>query len=141
LATNLAKLPVRTRNQITNSDLKLLARKLYEDRRRRDRLFERHIFGEPAWDMLLALFGDETGETVGNVTTLCRAATLPHSTAVRWQWVLVEEGLIELGPPSLVLCERSVKLTTKGRKLMEQHLRQSHFSDQAADHNAQQGGN
>jgi hypothetical protein len=55
--------------------------------------------------------------------------------------VLVEEGLIELGPPSLVLCERSVKLTTKGRKLMEQHLRQSHFSDQAADHNAQQGGN
>jgi DNA-binding MarR family transcriptional regulator len=121
--------------QLTNTDLRQLARKLYEDRRQRDQLFDGHIFGEPAWDMLLAIFGDETGETVANVTTLCRVARLPQSTAVRWQWVLVEEGLIELGPPSLVLCERSVKLTTKGRKLMEQHLRQSHFAEQAPDHN------
>jgi DNA-binding MarR family transcriptional regulator len=135
LATDRAKLPVQTRKQLTSSDLRLLARKLYEDRRRRDQLFERHIFGEPAWDMLLALFSDETGETVGNVTTLCRAAGLPQSTAVRWQWVLVEEGLVELGPTSLVLRERRVKLTNKGRKLMEQHLRQSFLSGEADDRN------
>jgi DNA-binding MarR family transcriptional regulator len=33
-----------------------MAEKLYSDRRRRDDYFPRELFGEPAWDLLLALF-------------------------------------------------------------------------------------
>ena len=33
-----------------------MAEKLYSDRRRRDEYFPRGLFGEPAWDLLLALF-------------------------------------------------------------------------------------
>lgn len=33
-----------------------MAEKLYSDRRRRDDYFPRGLFGEPAWDLLLALF-------------------------------------------------------------------------------------
>ncbi len=34
----------------------VMAEKLYSDRRRRDDYFPRGLFGEPAWDLLLALF-------------------------------------------------------------------------------------
>ncbi|MGM3253246.1 hypothetical protein ACS22W_25800, partial [Escherichia coli] len=33
-----------------------LARRTYADRRRRDKLFQPGLFGEPAWDILLDLF-------------------------------------------------------------------------------------
>ncbi|HYE27385.1 MAG TPA: hypothetical protein VEA61_04025 [Allosphingosinicella sp.] len=36
--------------------LRAMAERLYSDRRRRDEYFPAGLFGEPAWDLLLALF-------------------------------------------------------------------------------------
>ncbi|HWT14036.1 MAG TPA: hypothetical protein VN231_14880 [Allosphingosinicella sp.] len=41
---------------LPGSSLHAVAERLYSERRRRDEHFPRGIFGEPAWDMMLALF-------------------------------------------------------------------------------------
>ena len=46
------------------------AERLYAERRRRDALFPPDLFGEPAWDLLLAMF---TARERGLAMILCRA--------------------------------------------------------------------
>jgi hypothetical protein len=75
--------------------------------------------------MLLALYADDTDVRALDVTWLARTARVPQSTAVRWQWILVEEALIEFGPVTPLLADRAVRLTSKGQKLMERCLLQS----------------
>ena len=120
-----------TRQHPTDLELRQFARELYEDRCRRGELFDCRILGEPAWDMLLALYGCEASEAAPNVAWLARAARVPQSTGVRWQWLLIEEGFIEFGPLGAVLSTRAVKLTPKGRARMEQYLLQSFNRGQA----------
>lgn len=115
-----------------STELKRLASKLYDDRRRREQLFDSALFGEPAWDMLLALFSEDTNGGDADVAWLARKATVPQSTAIRWQWVLIEEGLIEFGPRVAAISTRLVQLTMKGRKVMERFLLESYPSEQSA---------
>ena len=70
------------------------ADRLYAERRSRDALFPDGLFGEPAWDLLLALF---TAREKGQVTILCkayRAAGVTDTTGRRLLDRLEEEGLI-----------------------------------------------
>jgi hypothetical protein len=41
---------------LTGTSLAAMAERLYLERRRRDDYFPRGLFGEPAWDLILALF-------------------------------------------------------------------------------------
>ncbi|HTU13124.1 MAG TPA: transcriptional regulator [Allosphingosinicella sp.] len=70
------------------------ADRLYTERRRRDDLFPDGLFGEPAWDLLLAMF---TARERGQVMILCRAykaAGVSDTTGRRLLDRMEEEGLI-----------------------------------------------
>ncbi len=64
-------------------------------RRARDTFFPAAIFGEPAWDMLLdlAVAAAEARDTA--VSSLCIAAAVPTTTALRWIRTLCDAGLFE----------------------------------------------
>lgn len=106
----------------TRQELCRLACRIYDARRARDKVFDREIFGEPAWDMLLALYCLPTRGEIMTVTALSLAAGAPLTTGLRWQKTLTSEGLIERGPKGVDLRRQSIRLTADGRALMEQYL-------------------
>lgn len=62
-------------------------------RRLRARYFPEHLFADPAWDMLLDLLQAEIAQLRVPVSSLCIAAAVPATTALRWLKTMVEEGL------------------------------------------------
>jgi DNA-binding MarR family transcriptional regulator len=56
------------------------------------------------------------------VTSLSHAANVVPTTGLRWQKVLFEEGLIERGPHVRDSRQQLVRLTDKGRRMMEKYL-------------------
>lgn len=74
---------------ITASYVRALIRK----RRLRDRFFAAEIFADPAWDMLLDLYAARLEGGQVAVSSLCIAAHVPPTTALRWIRALTEQGL------------------------------------------------
>ena len=68
-------------------------RKVIRARRLRDRFFRDGLFADPAWDMLLDLFQAELSHLRVPVSSLCIAAAVPATTALRWLKTMVAEGL------------------------------------------------
>jgi DNA-binding MarR family transcriptional regulator len=62
-------------------------------RRLRNRYFSEELFADPAWDMLLDLFQAEIAQLRTPVSSLCIAAAVPATTALRWLKTLVQQGL------------------------------------------------
>ena len=88
-ATGRGDNPVAARDQA-----RAWADRLYAERRRRDALFPDGLFGEPAWDLLLAMF---TAREKGQAMILCRAykaAGVSDTTGRRLLDRMEEEGLI-----------------------------------------------
>jgi DNA-binding MarR family transcriptional regulator len=106
----------------TRRELCQLACRIYDARRARDKVLDRKLFGEPAWDMLLALFCLPSRGELLSVSALSYASAVPQTTALRWQGVLTDEGLIERGPQAVDARRQIVRLTAKGRALMEAYL-------------------
>ena len=63
-------------------------------RRLRERFFEPELFADPAWDMMLDLFEAELSHRRVAVSSLCIAAAVPATTALRWLKSLTEKGLV-----------------------------------------------
>ncbi len=72
-----------------------LIRRLLRVRRDRDRFFPAEIFADPAWDMLLDLTAAQLEGKNVPVSSLCIAAAVPTTTALRWIRSLTEAGLFE----------------------------------------------
>lgn len=72
---------------------------LLETQFRMRRLRSRHLpglaLGEPAWDMLLDLSVAHFWRRETSVTSLCIAADVPSTTALRWISSMTKAGLIE----------------------------------------------
>jgi len=62
-------------------------------RRLRSRFFHEELFADPAWDMLLDLLQAEIAQLRVPVSSLCIAAAVPATTALRWLKTMVEQGL------------------------------------------------
>jgi DNA-binding MarR family transcriptional regulator len=62
-------------------------------RRLRARFFSEELFADPAWDMLLDLLQAEIRQLRVPVSSLCIAASVPATTALRWLKTLVTQGL------------------------------------------------
>ena len=106
----------------TTSQLVHLACRLYDARRARNRLLGDDIFGEPAWDILLACYClPARGEPV-SVIALAHAANVPKSTGHRWQRILMKRGLIERGGKCSDGRRQLVQLSRNGRELLERYL-------------------
>jgi len=62
-------------------------------RRLRARFFSEELFADPAWDMLLDLLQAEISQLRVPVSSLCIAAAVPATTALRWIKTMTEQGL------------------------------------------------
>lgn len=62
-------------------------------RRLRARFFDAELFADPAWDMLLDLFQAEIAQHRVPVSSLCIAASVPPTTALRWIKTMTDAGL------------------------------------------------
>ena len=72
-----------------------LVRRIIKLRRDRERYFPAEIFADPAWDMLLDLTAARLEGKRVPVSSLCIAAAVPTTTALRWIRSLTEAGLLD----------------------------------------------
>jgi len=99
-----------------------LAQQEYASRRNRERCFAANIFAEPAWDMLLDLYVQLHRGRPVSIHSLCIAAAVPATTALRWIGKLDDCGLAareRSGGENRVL---HVALTARGLAAMERYL-------------------
>ena len=70
-----------------------VVRSVIRARRLRARYFTEELFADPAWDMLLDLLQAEIAQLRVPVSSLCIAAAVPATTALRWLKTMVSEGI------------------------------------------------
>ncbi len=68
-------------------------RSIIRARRMRDQFFDSEIFADPAWDMLLDLMAARIEGQAVAVSSLCIAASVPPTTALRWIKTMTDLGL------------------------------------------------
>ena len=68
-------------------------RSVIRARRLRSRYFADDLFADPAWDMLLDLLQAEIAQLRVPVSSLCIAAAVPATTALRWLKTMTDNGL------------------------------------------------
>ena len=98
------------------------ARQVFINRARRSRNFNGVMFGEAAWDMLLALYVTEHA-TSHTVTGLVNLAGVPPTTALRWLDFLEKNERLVTRCPSL--SDRRVylvELTGKARDALDAYF-------------------
>jgi hypothetical protein len=92
IALGSAKLPAAAAEEAASLDAPAV-RAIIRARRMRDQFFRGAIFADPAWDMLLDLMAARIeGQRVA-VSSLCIAAAVPATTALRWIKMLTDRGL------------------------------------------------
>ena len=84
VAADLANLPPVTSEQV---------RYVIRARRLRARFFDAELFADPAWDMLLDLLAAEIQQHRVPVSSLCIAAAVPATTALRWIKTLTDNQM------------------------------------------------
>ncbi len=70
-------------------------REMIKMRRMRDQYFDHSLFADPAWDILLDLLAARLEGKKVSVSSLCIAAAVPPTTALRWLTGMTENGLLE----------------------------------------------
>lgn len=70
-------------------------RDLLRARRLRADFLPGDLFADPAWDMLLDLLAARLEHARVSVSSLCIAAAVPPTTALRWIRTLTDKGLVE----------------------------------------------
>ncbi|ALH79326.1 MarR family winged helix-turn-helix transcriptional regulator [Sphingopyxis macrogoltabida] len=68
-------------------------RRVLRQRRMREQYFPADLFADPAWDMLLDLYAARLERQPVSVSSLCIAAAVPATTALRWIKTMTDAGL------------------------------------------------
>lgn len=76
------------------ADMKARVVQVIQSRQARDRHFPQHLFADPAWDMLLDLTLARLSNKEISVSSVCLAAGVPQSTALRRLQDLEQSGLV-----------------------------------------------
>lgn len=98
------------------------AKEIFLNRKRRSVHFNKSVFGEPAWDMLLALYINNDFGRRATVSRIRDLAGAPTATALRWLAYLEREGLVERAPHPTDRRSVFISLTPKGREAMDAYL-------------------
>ena len=69
-------------------------REFIKVRRMRDQHFPPDLFADPAWDILLDLYAANLEGKSVSVSSLCIAAAVPPTTALRWITTMTEHGAL-----------------------------------------------
>lgn len=97
-------------------------REVIRARRLRDRFFEAGLFEDPAWDMLLDLLAAQLERGQVSVSSLCIAAAVPPTTALRWITKLTDAGLFEREADPFDKRRAFLKLSSKAAYAMQQYV-------------------
>jgi len=107
---------------LDDSALAAIVLAIYRARQRRFAYFDAQLLGEPAWDMLLTLFVSRANGLPVSTTSLCVAAGVPHTTAIRAIGRLESKGLLQRygssGDKRVVM----VELSEAGLELMRTYV-------------------
>lgn len=107
---------------VTPAKILKYAENLYNLRRQRENFFDKSLFGEPAWDLLLDLFiQGERGKQV-SISSACVGAAVPTTTALRWVTTLMTKGLLCRVTDDTDARRSILKLTREGRQTMIRFL-------------------
>jgi DNA-binding transcriptional ArsR family regulator len=97
-------------------------RRAIRGRRMRDAYFRTGLFEEPGWDMLLDLFAAELERTRVSVSSLCIAAAVAPTTALRWISKLTDAGLFERRPDPFDRRRAYMELSDRGSRAMRDYV-------------------
>ena len=98
------------------------AHQAFLNRRRRAKVFGQSMFGEAAWDMLLALYITEKSGPRQTVGALMKLSGTPMTTANRWLAFLVSHGLVRRDEHPTDRRTVHVTLTPAGRSKLDEYF-------------------
>jgi len=87
-------------------------------RRVRGQFLDPSMFGEPGWDMLLALYITEESEARNSIARLTDFSGATPTTALRWISHLEELGLVRRVPHPTDLRTTFIELTSDARQML-----------------------
>lgn len=91
-------------------------------RRTRERHFDPELFGEPAWEILLALYIIEVEGLRFTTGKLAEFIAVPPSTVVRWIRALEESSLVERADHPTDRRIFFIGLNAKGRQALDSYF-------------------
>jgi DNA-binding MarR family transcriptional regulator len=97
-------------------------RQIVRARRLRDRYVGTGLFEDPAWDMMLDLYAAHLERAHVSVSSLCIAAAVAPTTALRWIARLTEAGLFERRPDPFDRRRAFMSLTERGLDAMRRYV-------------------
>ena len=102
-----------------------LVRQILRQRRLRVEFFGNSLFADPAWDILLDLTAARTEGKRVSITSLCIAANVPATTALRWIQQMTESGLLQRTDDDQDRRRAFVSLSDKGANLVANYFWQA----------------
>lgn len=109
-----------------------LVRKLIRQRQQRARFFDAELFADPAWDMLLDLTAARAEHHQVSVTSLCIAAGVPPTTALRWIGQMVHAGLFERVEDTMDRRRAFIRLSDGAADAMARYFEATGLADSGA---------
>lgn len=97
-------------------------RNLIKARQLRQRHFNADLFNDPAWNILLDLYAARIEGNDVYVSSLCIAAEVPVTTALRWVTVLVEQGWLDREHDKLDRRRHIVRLNDRAVEAMHAYF-------------------
>ncbi len=97
-------------------------RQIVRARRMRDRHFGEGMFEDPAWDMMLDLYAAHLERAQVSVSSLCIAAAVAPTTALRWIARLTNAGLFQRTPDPFDRRRAFMSLTDAGLTAMSRYV-------------------
>lgn len=99
-----------------------MVRRIIHQRRLRARYFDGDLFADPAWDILLDLTIARAEHTRVSVTSLCIAAEVPATTALRWIGQMIDRGLLVRTEDDADKRRAFIALSDRGAALMAKYF-------------------
>jgi DNA-binding response OmpR family regulator len=84
----------RSDTRLTDKEIGATLRAIIASRSLRNRFFPSQMFADPAWDILLDLTRAKLDGQQVSVSSVCIAASVPMSTALRWVRQMTDAGLL-----------------------------------------------
>lgn len=103
-----------------------VVRQIISRRQARAKYFEGELFADPAWDMLLDLTAAEGEHKNVSVTSLCIAAMVPATTALRWIKQLVDCGVFQRKADPSDKRRAFIGLSDQSRAAMSRYFKEVH---------------
>jgi DNA-binding MarR family transcriptional regulator len=109
---------------VARSELIAAAKCVYRYRRQRLQLFPAGMFGEPAWDMLIAMYSLSDTIAAVSVGRLCAFSGAPPTTALRWMDYLTAQGFLERTEAINDKRKAMISITAKAEGALDHYFEQ-----------------